>query len=44
MFSLFRHLSQGRRGSVRDGASVDIFLIAAIVAVAGISALRALAH
>jgi hypothetical protein len=37
MFSLFRHLSQGRQGSV------DFFLIAAIVAVACISALRAMA-
>jgi predicted lysophospholipase L1 biosynthesis ABC-type transport system permease subunit len=37
---LFRHLAQGRR----DGVSVDIFLIAAIVAVACISALRAISH
>jgi len=44
MFSLFRHLSQGRRGVVREGAATDIFLIAAILAVACISALRAIAH
>jgi Flp pilus assembly pilin Flp len=38
MFSLFRHLSQGRR----DGAHVDFFLIAAVIAVTCVSTLRAL--
>jgi hypothetical protein len=36
MFSLLRNLSQGRQGGV------DFLLIAAIVAVAGLSGLRAM--
>jgi len=40
MFSLFRQLSQGRR----DAAAVDLFLIAAILAVASVSAPRAIAQ
>ncbi|HYC66229.1 MAG TPA: hypothetical protein VEC14_15975 [Reyranellaceae bacterium] len=41
MFSLFRQLSQGRRGV--DLGGVDLFLIAAIIAVACMSAFRAIA-